>query len=162
MARWQLAHGAKKRARCVYLLMVEKFEERFGSGATEIEAFETLHPGEMARLTEEAIDRFIDPTLGPRLRQERSKVYEALREIKNTVLLEHEAEIDDLKHRFNQIVRWATEFENDANLVWQDMAHDMDQLMKDVERPPLPAPHGAGEPARAHFRGVACHWAPWR
>ena len=38
-----------------------KFEERFGAGATELDALEALHPGELARIVGAEIERYIDP-----------------------------------------------------------------------------------------------------
>ena len=36
----------------------EKFEERFGAGANELDALEALHPGVLAEIVEQAILRF--------------------------------------------------------------------------------------------------------
>ena len=38
-----------------------RFEARFGAGATELDALEALHPGELARIVSREIERFIDP-----------------------------------------------------------------------------------------------------
>jgi len=38
----------------------DKFEEKFGAGATELDALEALHPGEMAKLLEQEIDRYLE------------------------------------------------------------------------------------------------------
>ena len=40
-----------------------KFEDRYGSGATELDALEAQHPGELGRLLEREILRFYDDTL---------------------------------------------------------------------------------------------------
>ena len=43
-----------------------KFEERFGEGATELDALEALRPGELARILEREIARYYDDDLGAR------------------------------------------------------------------------------------------------
>ena len=38
-----------------------RFEQRFGVGATELDALEALHPGEMRQIVDTEISRYIDP-----------------------------------------------------------------------------------------------------
>ena len=45
------------------------FEERFGEGATELDALEALHPGLLHRLIEAEVKRYRDPTLKERVDQ---------------------------------------------------------------------------------------------
>ena len=47
------------------------FEQMFGAGATELDALEALHPGEMAKLVGGEIDRHIDPTFERRFASSR-------------------------------------------------------------------------------------------
>ena len=44
----------------------EAFEQRYGEGATELDALEALHPGVLARILEREIDRYYDATLARR------------------------------------------------------------------------------------------------
>jgi hypothetical protein len=37
-----------------------KFEERYGEGATELDALEALHPGELRKIVEAEIDRYLE------------------------------------------------------------------------------------------------------
>jgi hypothetical protein len=41
----------------------DTFEQTFGVGATELDALEALHPGEMARIVGEELDNWLDPVL---------------------------------------------------------------------------------------------------
>ena len=50
----------------------DKFEQIFGVGATELDALEALHPGEMARLLEAEIDNLLDRDLHHRVEREMS------------------------------------------------------------------------------------------
>ncbi len=61
----------------------DRFEEKFGAGATELDALEALHPGEMGKLLEEELDRYLDPTLDERVRDARWKVEHQLGKIGN-------------------------------------------------------------------------------
>ena len=45
-----------------------KFEARYGEGATELDALEALHPGELARIIEREIWRYYDDTLGDEIK----------------------------------------------------------------------------------------------
>lgn len=80
------------------------FEERFGEGATELDALEALHPGELARIVESAVDFYRDPTR--QAGQENAAVaVEAWRETvdaRAAVLAEHESEIEALRQAFEQ------------------------------------------------------------
>jgi hypothetical protein len=44
-----------------------RFEARYGEGATELDALEALHPGELAKIIRQAVERFIDRRLVHRL-----------------------------------------------------------------------------------------------
>lgn len=43
-----------------YLKRTEKFQDRHGAGATELDALEAIHPGELAKIIEEAIEPYFD------------------------------------------------------------------------------------------------------
>jgi hypothetical protein len=49
------------------------FEDRHGEGATELDALEALHPGELARLLEGAAARYRDPTLARRMAEAKAE-----------------------------------------------------------------------------------------
>ena len=45
----------------------DKFEQTFGVGATELDALEALHPGELARLLNAELDNWLDTGLQRRV-----------------------------------------------------------------------------------------------
>jgi hypothetical protein len=47
----------------------DKFEQTFGVGATELDALEALHPGELAKLLDAEIDNFLDADLASLIRR---------------------------------------------------------------------------------------------
>src|SRR5262249_11928037 len=59
----------------------DKFEQTFGVGATELDALEALHPGELARIVEAEVDNWLDPDLERRVREVRSEQSVRVRKI---------------------------------------------------------------------------------
>lgn len=56
----------------------DDFEDRHGSGAVELDALEALHPGELARLVEEAIEPYFDDDLRDRLDEAQDEAEDAV------------------------------------------------------------------------------------
>lgn len=56
----------------------DKFEAINGTGATELDALEALHPGELVRIVEEAIQEYRDPDLSHKVLQTEDEAQEAL------------------------------------------------------------------------------------
>jgi hypothetical protein len=74
------------------------FEERFGEGATELDALEALHPGELRRIVEREIARYqrINPEVDRQFSTISNEIREALGEVRESVLARHAASIDAL------------------------------------------------------------------
>lgn len=68
------------------------FQYRYGSGATELDALESLHPGELAKLLEKAILRFRDPDVYKRMRKKETEIDNELDAIRDEVLAAHSLE----------------------------------------------------------------------
>src|SRR5450755_1223655 len=66
------------------------FELQFGTGTTELDALEQLHPGELARLVENAILRFRDSTVEKRVRDAWWNIYQELEGIAQEVYEKHD------------------------------------------------------------------------
>lgn len=58
----------------------EKFEDRHGRGATELDAMEALHPGEMTKIIEEAISPYFDAQLWNEAIEKNGEIQERVRE----------------------------------------------------------------------------------
>jgi hypothetical protein len=67
-----------------------KFEERFGEGATELDALEALHPGQLQRIVETEVARYYDATLDERWRVAKSAVETELYRIRQEVWDNHD------------------------------------------------------------------------
>jgi hypothetical protein len=79
-----------------------RFEAQHGEGATELDALEALHPGELARIVGAAVDLYREPTREAK-RENRAIAAQAradLDEVREEVLEEFAEEIADLRHHF--------------------------------------------------------------
>jgi hypothetical protein len=107
-----------------------KFEARFGSGATELDALEALHPGELARLVGEEVGRYVDPTLRDRVAQAERELDQHLDAICDRVLERHA--VPEFRVRYEAIIEDLAALEQDATATWDLIADDLEQ-----ERPPI-------------------------
>jgi hypothetical protein len=83
-----------------YTTQAQRMAERYGEGATELDALEALHPGELARLVTRAVRRFLDPTLLRRVMAEQRRRDEELYEITREVHARHAEEIAQVDARY--------------------------------------------------------------
>ncbi len=119
-----------------------KFEEKFGAGATELDALEALYPGEMGKLLEQELDRYLDPTLVERVQDARWKVHHQLRQIRDGVVESHQEEIDELTSEYDDVVSAVRTLEETAE-AWEESAADLWETIADElrgQKPDLPAP----------------------
>jgi hypothetical protein len=79
-----------------------QFEERHGRGAVELDALEALHPGELRRIVEEAIDTYRAPLkkLRRAITRKASKVREQIGEIEQGVLDAHADAVAELQTKW--------------------------------------------------------------
>jgi hypothetical protein len=80
------------------------FEERFGPGATELDALEALHPGELRRLLEAEIARYYDPDLDDRVDEAADHVRDELGAVRDGVLQDHADELAAVRRDHEAIV----------------------------------------------------------
>ncbi len=124
----------------------DKFDEKFGAGATELDALEALHPGEIARLLEAEIDRYLDPTLEERVSEVRWNFRHRLREIAETVTEPHQDEIDELTSNYEEIVASLEAWERSAEDLWSTIAERLEEEQPDLSEFEKPTARPANEP----------------
>ena len=78
-------------------LRAKKFEERFGAGATELDALEALHPGELRRIVLGYIRRYYDIDLGQNVQAVVDEVEDDIDDVMRDVRARHADEIAALE-----------------------------------------------------------------
>jgi hypothetical protein len=115
-----------------------RFENRFGSGATELDALEALYPGTLAEIITAEVERYIDPTLRDRIHAAISEIHLKIRSIENDVGDHHADEIDRLTDRYDDLLAKVTEIENDAAELWTEMERDLEANSPEVDETMVP------------------------
>lgn len=103
---------------------IERFERRFGSGATELDALEALHPGELARIVRQEIGRYYDGSLDGRTERAARPVAAQLQELTADVHRRHDKALKSLRTEYAKIVA--------AHARWMDRAKVTFQGMEDI------------------------------
>lgn len=77
-----------------------QFEDRYGEGATELDALESLHPGVLAELLDESILKFRDNTINGRIWDRKKEIYKELRSLEHEVHSMHNT--DDIEKDYQE------------------------------------------------------------
>jgi hypothetical protein len=89
-----------------------RFEERFGEGATEMDALEALHPGEISSILVREIERYYDPYLRRNIRRVANRIEGELADINSEVQGEFADEYEQLQDDYAELVeRYEAELE---------------------------------------------------
>ena len=123
-----------------------RFEQRFGVGATERDALEALHPGEMRQFVDTEISRYIDPTLASRVHEVQCQIHDRLRDVEEKAVEPYGEEIEDLKDEYNVIIAGLQEWENGADEFWAKMSDQMGAMAPDIDDYEIPKPRPANDP----------------
>jgi hypothetical protein len=81
------------------------FEDRYGEGATELDALEATHPGELKRIIETEIDRHYDSDLDGAVDETASELEDDLAEITRKVHAKHKAQIKTLELEWKRVAK---------------------------------------------------------
>jgi hypothetical protein len=88
-----------------------EFERRHGvEEATELDALEALRPGELRKIVEKEIKRYVDPDLDENIRAARREVQDDLDEVSKRVHAERRADIRRLRQEHKALAEEAEEF----------------------------------------------------
>jgi hypothetical protein len=82
----------------------EHWEQHRGEGGVELDALEALHPGELAGILTEEVQRYYDHGLQERIDETESEVDEQLDQINDEVHAEHEARVGALRDRHEALM----------------------------------------------------------
>lgn len=126
-----------------------RFEERFGEGATELDALEALRPGELRRILEKAIRTYYDMSLPGRIRRERIELYGQLTTMAGNVVQGHQAEIDELREEYEALSAEVTDrlltWDQRRALLWERITAELEQGRPALDDYPVPEPVEADE-----------------
>jgi hypothetical protein len=126
----------------------DKFEQTFGVGATELDALEALHPGEMARLLEAEIDNFLDRGLEQRVWTEDNEYQRWAGQIERGTYEQHQEKIERLKASFAKITDALREWEDEAEELWSTITAELEEKMPYTDHVAVPTPEVPGETNR--------------
>ena len=102
-----------------------RFEAQFGEGATELDALEGLHPGELRKILVAEIERFLDPELKDRWREFEDEARERLDAIEEANLAEHADDLAVLQARLDALREEAQALDHDLSIINESIRRDM-------------------------------------
>jgi predicted nucleic acid-binding Zn ribbon protein len=121
------------------------FEARFGEGATELDALEALHPGELERILTREINRYYDADLDGNIEDVAAQVDADLEEVNAKVHKRHAKAIAGLKAEQKKLAAAVKAFEKKAKPVLDAIREDLDDEAPDVADYDWPEPDDGDE-----------------
>ena len=122
-----------------------RFEERFGEGATELDALEALHPGELERILTREIGRYYDADLDDRISDVAGEVEAELDTINTKVRKRHAKELAALEAERKKLAAGIKAFEKKAKPVLRRIEKDLEAEAPDVDAYDWPEPDDGDE-----------------
>lgn len=123
-----------------------KFEQRFGEGATELDAMEAIVPGELDRTVRSWADQYFDRTLSDRTEARRQELLAALGDLTDDVLGNHADDIGQLRAEYDalrqEVAGRLASLNRRIQHKWQAISAELDAVAPDVgayELPTAPA-----------------------
>jgi hypothetical protein len=120
----------------------EGFEERHGEGATELDALEALHPGELEKILSEALGWYFDDTVDHRVRLAKRPIRESLNEIRDEVLSPYLEQVEQLRQEHEAL---AAEYEERAGSLrertvdlWQAVGDALEEKAPVIDEETIP------------------------
>jgi hypothetical protein len=117
-------------------LRAGRFEERFGTGATELDALESLYPGELRNIIKDYADRYFDQELEQKYFDFQDEVERDLEQTRQMVLMEYRQEIDNFKNEYGALREEYRErfkaISEEMSLLWQAIREDMEEKVPDL------------------------------
>jgi hypothetical protein len=109
------------------------FEERFGSGATELDALEALHPGILRQLLIKEIERYWNPDHDDAVARTCEDIDQEVSEITGEVIEEHRHEIDALAAEWKEIAKAYRAWIELAKPVWRAISEKLGENAPDID-----------------------------
>jgi hypothetical protein len=116
------------------------FEERFGEGATELDALEAIHPGRLAEILTAEITRYRDPTLSARVAAVAASVDSHLHQINEDIAQANGPERLALGEEYKELRQLIADFEEKAKGVYERTHEVLAENAPDLEDIEWPEP----------------------
>lgn len=133
----------------------DKFEKRFGVGATELDALEALYPGSLRTMLVEELDRYYDHELEDAVNQYERKTDNDLKQLGDRVRAPYQDTISNLDDEWQAIrLRFEQEIASHTkqrNNVWQTIRANLERAMPTLDLEDVPQANYADERAGALF-----------
>lgn len=118
------------------------FEERYGEGAVELDALESLYPGQLAAILSQCLECYYDTSLEERVEEVRMLLQAALEAIEDGVVGTYERDIEAIRHEYEALKQeFVARMEGYAQRLqstWQAIREDLRWHMPDPEDYPIP------------------------
>jgi hypothetical protein len=121
------------------------FEARFGEGATELDALEALHPGELERILTQEIERYYDDDLVGRIEEVAADVQAELDDINTKVRERYAKELRELQAERKKALAAIKAFEEKAKPLFGRIEQDLAAAAPDVDAYDWPEPDKGDE-----------------
>jgi hypothetical protein len=122
----------------------ERFEARFGEGATELDALEALRSGELRKIIEGEIERYFDVDLDDAVNDTATEIEDSITKITRSVHAKHRTKIKTLEAGWRQIAkehaRQIAAWRKRAKVVWHAVANDLRAQAPDPDEINWPEP----------------------
>ena len=117
-----------------------KFEARFGSGATELDALEAIHPGALKRIVTESIGRYLKNDYNVQWHSAASEYKVGLRKIEDRIKIKFD--LDDLRSKHSKVMETWKKFQEKAKVVFGNISDELGKNGPAEFSPPeYPPPH---------------------
>ncbi len=116
------------------------FEARFGEGATELDALEALHPGELERILRRHIERYFDSDLDDQIREIAAEVDRDLARATQQVLQRHRPTVAKLEAERKKLATAIAASKKRMEPLLARIERDLQQVDIDIDSYPWPEP----------------------
>lgn len=127
----------------------DAFEARHGSGATELDALEALHSGELEQILRGYIEGYYDTTLASQEAATKTQIEEDLQAIKDEVLSDFTEQITNLRREraalFAPLEQPMQAYAERVKALWWEMQKALQERVDTLEEPEYPQARPARE-----------------
>ena len=121
------------------------FEARHGEGATELDALEAVHPGELRRILVSEIERYFDVTLESQIDECAQGIHDELDEINERVHARYALRIKPLMDQFRSLTKKMSQLRKKAEPLWHAFQDRLQAEAPDISDFDWPEPHEGDE-----------------